>query len=43
MTMRGLVYAALLAAVYYAFARLQAVIQLLIVARTVRILQDLLR
>lgn len=41
--MRGLVYAALLAAVYYIFARLQALIQYLLVLRAVRMVQDLLR
>lgn len=43
MTLRGLVYAALLAAVYYVFARLQGFVQYLIVLRVVRMVQDLLR
>ena len=41
--MRGLVYAALLAAVYYIAARLQALIQYLIILRAVRMIQNLLR
>lgn len=43
MTLRGLVYAALLAAVYCVFARLQALIQYLMILRAVRMIQDLLR
>jgi hypothetical protein len=43
MAMRGLVYAALLVAVYYVAARLQAFIQYLVMLRLVRLMQDLLR
>lgn len=41
--MRGLVYAALLAAVYYIFARVYALIQHILVLRAVRMIQDTLR
>ncbi len=40
--MRGLVYASLLAAVYYIFARLQALIQYVLILRVVRLMRNLL-
>lgn len=43
MNLRGLVYAALLLAVYYVFAHLQAFVQYLMVLRAVQAVQELLQ